>query len=276
LKTVLDTILEDVRREVAEAKQATPPAELRLRLADAPPPRDFTTPLTTGFGLIAEIKERSPSVGPMRRENIRDAAAAYAASPLVRAVSVLTNRTHFGMDIHRLAAIRSQVPQPILRKDFIVDAYQILEARAFGADAILLMANVLDPQSMREFHSLAGDLGMEVLFEVHTREEIDTLPPTARIVGINSRKFQSTTGFVSAGGSSGQDFSLDMDTFRLVEKLPPGAIRIAESGLTPATLPAVALHFHAALVGTALLRDPRGILACLKDFEQATLSPGTC
>ncbi|MFY8268330.1 MAG: hypothetical protein ACOVLK_02930, partial [Terrimicrobiaceae bacterium] len=106
MKTVLDTILEDVRREVAEAKQATPPAELRLRLADAPPPRDFTTPLTTGFGLIAEIKERSPSVGPMRRENIRDAAAAYAASPLVKAVSVLTNRTHFGMDIHRLAAIR--------------------------------------------------------------------------------------------------------------------------------------------------------------------------
>jgi indole-3-glycerol phosphate synthase len=93
----------------------------------------------------------------------------------VRAVSILTNRTHFGMGIEDLAQIRTQVSQPVLRKDFFIDEYQILEARAHGADAILLMANVLDSAQLRDFHSLALALGMEALFEIHTREEIEAL-----------------------------------------------------------------------------------------------------
>ncbi|MFM8364332.1 MAG: indole-3-glycerol phosphate synthase TrpC, partial [Verrucomicrobiota bacterium] len=207
--------------------------------------------------------------GPMREENIRDAVSTYAASRHVRAVSVLTNRTHFGQGIEDLFAIRARVPQPVLRKDFFLDEYQILEARAHGADAILLMANVLDADQLRDFHQTARSLGMEALFEIHTRDEIDLLPPAAKVVGINSRKFKTTTGFVGTTGSSDQDFSLEMSAFDLVDFLPPSTLRVAESGLTPETLPDVTKKFNAALVGTSLLRDPRGIAACLADFEQA-------
>jgi indole-3-glycerol phosphate synthase len=269
LKTILDTILEDVRREVAEAKKTTPLSEIQARLSDAPPVRDFAAALSSDFGLIAEIKERSPSVGPMRTENVRDAAAAYAASPIVRAVSVLTNQTHFGMNIHHLGEIRKQVPHPVLRKDFFVDEYQVYEARAFGADAILLMANVLDAPTLHRLHQVAVELGMEALFEIHTTEEIATLPTKARVVGINSRKFKTNSGFVAAGQSSATDFSLDLGVFELVSQLPTSAIRVAESGISPQNLSSVASNFQAALVGTSLLRDERGIHACLQDFEAA-------
>jgi len=269
MKTVLDTILEDVREAVSADKLNRPPADVRRMVVDAPPARDFHSALAASFGLIAEIKERSPSVGPMRAENIREAASAYAASPVVRAVSVLTNRRHFGMSIERLAAIRKEVPQPVLRKDFIVEEYQIREARAFGADAVLLMANVLDSARMSGFLDLVHELGMEALFEIHTPEEIRAIPEGARIVGINSRKFKSAEGFVGAGGSSSKDFSLDPGVFGLVEELPGQALKVAESGIDPSTLDDVREKFQAALVGTSLLRDPRGLRACLREFEHA-------
>jgi indole-3-glycerol phosphate synthase len=269
LKTILDTILEDVRHEVAAAKSSAPLSEIQARLADAPPARDFAAALSSSFGLIAEIKERSPSVGPMRADNVRNAPAAYETSHLVRAVSVLTNHTHFGMNIHRLAEIRNQVSKPILRKDFFVDEYQVFEARAFGADAILLMANVLDAPTMQRLHQLALELGMEALFEIHTLDEIATLPCKARIVGINSRKFKTDSGFVASGQSSAKDFSLDPQVFHLVDKLPANSIRVAESGISAENLSSLASAFQAALVGTSLLRDERGILAALQDFEAA-------
>jgi len=269
MKTILDTILEDVRDEVTAAKLLRTPSDVRAMCADAPPPRDFHAALSGPFGLIAEIKERSPSVGPMREENVREAAGAYAESTAVRAVSVLTNLRHFGMDIGRLGPVRRTVAKPVLRKDFMVDEYQIREARAFGADAILLMANVLDSARLKGFYDLARELGMEALFEIHTVEEIGTLPADARIIGINSRKFKSQFGFVGASGSSEKDFSLDPGVFELGGKLPTGCIRVAESGISPATLDSVRENFHAALVGTSLLRDPRGLRACLREFEDA-------
>lgn len=242
-------------------------------LADAPPPRDFHSALASSFGLIAEIKERSPSVGPMRVENIAAAPAAYEESPIVRALSILTNTHHFGMDIGRLASIRAQVTKPVLRKDFIVDEYQVREARAFGADAILLMANILDAARLAGFHDLARELGMEVLFEIHTEEEIALLPAGARVVGINSRKFKSTTGFVGATGASASDFSLSFDAFDLADKLPAGALHIAESGISPGNLALARDRFDAVLVGTSLLRDPAGIRACLSSFESSLNQP---
>ena len=205
----------------------------------------------------------------MRAENVREAAPAYSESPCVRAISVLTNERHFGMAITRLAAIRATVTKPVLRKDFFLDEYQIREARAFGADCVLLMANVLDAARLKGFHELASELGLDVLFEVHTEEEIDILPPTARLVGINSRKFKSQSGFVSPSGSSQKDFSLDTGVFQMAEKLPASTLRVAESGISPNTIPDVCETFHAALVGTALLRDPRGLRACLQEFESA-------
>lgn len=267
MKTFLDTILADVRDELSATKSRRPLAEIRARLADAPTVQSIVPPLAGAFGLIAEIKERSPSVGPMRAENVAEAPAAYAESPLVRAVSVLTNQLHFGMDIERLATLRGVVAKPVLRKDFLIDEYQVREARAFGADAILLMANVLDGARLRGFYDLARELGMEALFEVHTAEEIGSLPPDARLVGINSRKFKAQSGFVGATGASEKDFSLDVSAFELAEQLPAGAIKVAESGISPASIATVAGRFQAALVGTSLLRDERGVRACLQEFE---------
>jgi len=269
VSTFLDQILKDVAHELATTKALRPLSDIRSRLPDAPPPRDFPAALSTGFGLIAEIKDRSPSVGPMHAQNIAEAPAAYDESPCVRALSVLTNKHHFGMDIRRLEAIRAQVAKPVLRKDFIIDEYQIREARAFGADAILLMANVLDAPRLAGFHDLARELGMHALFEVHTVDEIHMLPSKAHIVGINSRKFKSATGFVGATGSSKTDFSLEYSAFELVDRLPPNTLHIAESGISPANIDTVREKFHAALVGTSLLRDNRGIRHALEEFESA-------
>lgn len=265
--TFLDQILRDVADELATTKSRRPTADIRARLADAPPPRDFVAALDADFGLIAEIKERSPSVGSMRAANVADAPTAYEESSIVRALSVLTNEHHFGMTIDQLATIRGQVTKPVLRKDFIIDEYQIREARAFGADAILLMANVLDTARLRGFHDLAREIGLAVLFEIHTTEEIDTLPADAKVIGINSRKFKSSTGFVGATGESAQDFSLALDTFELVDELPAHAIKVAESGLTADNLPSVREKFAAALIGTSLLRDERGIRPALREME---------
>ncbi len=267
--TFLDQILADVRHELSTTKASRPLADIRARLTDAPPPRDFAAVLEGSFGLIAEIKERSPSVGPMLAKNVTEAPGAYEECPVVRAVSVLTNQHHFGMTIERLAAVRGSITKPVLRKDFILEEYQIREARAFGADAILLMANVLDAARLAGFHDLARELGMDVLFEIHTAEEIEQLPTNPRIVGINSRKFKSTTGFVGAAGQSATDFSLEFDAFGLAEKLPAGCLRVAESGLSAETVGTVRESFQAALVGTSLLRDPAGIRSALAEFATA-------
>lgn len=268
--TILDRILPDVRRELDEARAAVSLEDVRRHAAAARPPRDFAGALTArGFGLIAEIKRRSPSMGDMRAENVAAAAVAYEDSPVVRAVSVLTNRAHFGTGMDELRSVAASSTKPVLRKDFIVDPYQIYAARAAGADAVLLMANLLDARRMAELHEIVLELGMEALFEVHEAHEIDALPGTARIVGINSRKFKSHEGFVAAGHSSDEDFTLDFAAFQLAGSLPAGCVRVAESGVTPQTVVPLARHFDAALVGTSLLRDPRGVRAALQEFAGA-------
>lgn len=272
--TILDRILADVRVEIDVAKRLRSLADVRAMIADAPPVRPLDAALESSFGLIAEIKTCSPSVGPMRKENVAEAPRAYEESSAVRAISVLTNERHFGGSMKRLQEIRSMVSKPVLRKDFILEEYQVREARAFGADAILLMASVLDASRLKGFHELALELGMESLFEVHDEEEVAALPSQARVVGINSRRFKApeeSAGFAAVGGtgSSEKDFSIRLDTFDLVERLPAGTIRVAESGLDAGNVASVAKKFHAALVGTSLLRDPAGIRAGLAAFEDA-------
>jgi indole-3-glycerol phosphate synthase len=269
MKTFLDEILADVRIELDATKARRPSAEIRRMIPDAPPVRPLPDALAERFCLIGEIKARSPSVGPMRSQNVAEAATAYQESAVVAAVSVLTNSMHFGMSIERLAETRDGGSKPVLRKDFIIEEYQVREARAFGADAVLLMANVLDPARLAGFYDLARELNMEALFEVHSAEEISALPGDARVVGINSRKFKAQSGFVGTQGTSETDFSLDYSAFQLVEKLPPGTLRVAESGLTPKLTKQISERFHSALVGTSLLRDSRGIRACLQEFEEA-------
>jgi len=272
--TILDRILADVRLEIEGAKRLRSLADLRAMIADAPPVRPLDAALESSFGLIAEIKACSPSVGTMRAENIAEAPHAYEESSAVKAISVLTNERHFGGSMERLQEIRSLVSKPVLRKDFILEEYQVREARAFGADAILLMASVLDAARLKGFHELALELGMESLFEVHDEEEVSALPAQARIVGINSRRFkapEASAGFAAVGGagSSEKDFSIRLDTFDLVDRLPEGVIRVAESGLDAGNVASIAEKFHAALVGTSLLRDPEGIRAGLSAFEEA-------
>jgi indole-3-glycerol phosphate synthase len=128
---------------------------------------------------------------------------------------------------------------------------------------------VLDAARLKGFHELAQELGMEVLFEVHDEEEIAALPGSALIVGINSRRFKAREGFAGATGSSAKDFSIRLDTFELVDHLPGGTIRVAESGLDAGNIVRVAGRFHAALVGTSLLRDPAGVRSGLHAFEEA-------
>jgi len=270
--TILDHILADVQEEVAAAKRLRSEADLRGMIADAPPVLSLAEALNKGFGLIAEIKTCSPSVGAMRSENVAEAPHAYEESSSVKALSILTNSRHFGGSMESLQMIRGLVSKPVLRKDFMVSEYQIREARAFGADAILLMASVLDAPRLKGFHELALELGMEALFEVHDEEEIAALPKSALIVGINSRRFKApeeSAGFVGASGSSEKDFSIRLDTFELVDRLPQGAIRIAESGLDASNIASVSERFHAALVGTSLLRDPNGIRSALAAFEDS-------
>lgn len=267
--TILDRILEDVREEVGCAKRMRSDADLRGMIADAPPVRSFSKALEKNFGLIAEVKACSPSVGPMRVENVAEAPDAYEESPIVRALSVLTNQRHFGGSMERLQEIRDRVSKPVLRKDFILEEYQIREARAFGADAVLMMASVLDAARLKGFHELVLELGMEALFEVHDESEIAALPKSARIVGINSRKFKAREGFSGSTGSSEKDFSINLDAFDLVDRLPRGTIRVAESGIDACNVDIIFAKFDAALVGTSLLRDPAGVRSGLAAFEQA-------
>ncbi|MHC1763923.1 MAG: indole-3-glycerol-phosphate synthase [Verrucomicrobiia bacterium] len=279
--SILEQILVDVRKELAAAQHNRPLSELKARMKDAPPVRSLATALRAGFGLVAEIKERSPSHGPMRRENVDLAPAAYEHCSLVHGISVLTNASHFGMDMHRLRAVKIATTKPVLRKDFIFDEYQVYEARAFGADAILLMANLLEPSEMRKLYAVARELEMDALFECHNREQIAQTPEDAIIYGINSRTFDARKNTLGVGRyavsamlgrlGSAKDLTIDEGRFELGQFLPPAAIKVAESGVYPETAAVLRdrLGYHAALVGTSLLSAARGIDEELHRFEEA-------
>src|SRR4051812_1620437 len=124
----LDEILDCTEAEIASAKKDRSIGDLKRMIRDAPPLRSFHSALSNGFGMIAEVKKRSPSAGEMRQDNVEKAPAAYAKSPIVKAVSVLTNTSHFGMGIDHLSRVKPLVQKPILRKDFILKEYQVYEA----------------------------------------------------------------------------------------------------------------------------------------------------
>ena len=281
--TILDHIMVDVRRELAEAQSRTSLPELKRRLPDAPPVRSLKRALRRGFGLIAEIKDRSPSQGAMRRENVERSAVAYQRSSIVRCISVLTNATHFGMNVSRLRDVRAESAKPVLRKDFIFDDYQIYEARAYGADAILLMANLLEADEMRRLYDLVCELGMEALFECHNVEQIAAVPAGAKIYGINSRSFATTNvAYDSARRErvegAQRDFTTDLSRFDLGRHLPQQAVKVAESGVHPQDIAAVRDLgiYHAVLVGTSLLMAPKGVDQELADFEAALAKTAEC
>ena len=280
ISPTLRRLVADTRREIEQDKSRQSPERLKQMLRDAAPIISFSAALSTGNALIAELKERSPSQGNMRSQNVAEAVLAYKKSPFVKAISVLTSWTNFGsnMRVERLPAVKQQTSKPVLRKDFIFEEYQVYQARAFGADAILLMANILDADELRRLSNLAFELGMDVLFETHCAAELDDLPKTAKVIGINSRSFEGglrisnfrIARFLRHWLGIKRDHSVNTDRFEYVDTLPDHAIKVAESGVSSRTCREVfGLGFHALLAGTSLLTDPRGVTAALKNFETA-------
>lgn len=281
ISPTLRRILSDTASETHSDASRHSVKRLRQMQKDAPPILAFRDAIANGPGLIAEIKEMSPSQGWMRSANVREAASAYRKNRSVRAISVLTNRTHFGkgMTLARMQKVKEQTGKPILRKDFITDEKQVHLARAYGADAILLMANILEAEELKRLSDLAFELGMQVLFETHKASELEDLPSTATIIGINSRNFHApVTGFrwsrfLRQWLGTTTDHSTQLGRFDFVDKLSaafPNAVRVAESGVTPANCSGVfESGFDSVLVGTSLLLDPRGISEALSDFNTA-------
>ncbi len=259
----LQDVLEAGRLESEQRRRKTSFKSLRQRVRDLPPTLGFARRISSfPFSIIAEIKTKSPSMGAMSLFAEATASRAhfiYQSHPAVSAISVLTQATHFGGSEARLRTVRRQTRKPILRKDFIRDDYEVYFSRAIGADAILLMANVVtDKGQFAELHALALELGLDVLCEIHSEGEMEVIPESARMYGINSRNFRDQKGFLFSKATRhvGADASTDMATFDLFDKLPPNVLKIAESGMTSQNLDGVLRKypFDAALIGSALLR----------------------
>jgi len=247
---VLDQIVAHKREELAGRRRQTPLAEVRRRAADAPPARPFHAALRAPAGtaevrLIAEVKGSSPSAGTIRAEFDPVAIARTYAAAGASAVSVLTDARFFaGADEH-LARVRAAVDVPVLRKDFTLDPYQVYEARAIGADAVLLIVAILDRAALADLAALAGELGMVALVEAHTEPEVSAaLAVRAALVGINNRNLDTL------------ETSLDV-TRRLRPLVPPEVTVVAESGIEERrdVEEMGRLGVHAVLVGTALMRS---------------------
>ena len=194
MSTILDEIVAAKREEVDLAKADTPVEELRERLADAPPPRDFLGALSQGppIRLIAEVKKASPSAGVIRADfdpvDIAQIYQEHGAS----CISVLTDEPYFQGSLEYLRQVRAAVDLPVLRKDFIIDPYQVWQARAAGADAVLLIAECLDDDALNELHDAIVELGMTPLVELYEPENLRrVLDAGARLVGINNRDLRT-------------------------------------------------------------------------------------
>ncbi|MBJ6622132.1 MULTISPECIES: indole-3-glycerol phosphate synthase TrpC [Streptomyces] len=246
---ILDTLVADAELQTRRRRAARPEAELADLAAAAPPARDFAAALRgPGLGVIAEMKPRSPSKGPLT-DDYRPAelARAYQEGG-AHALSVLTHEAGFGGSPEHLAVARAACDLPVLRKDFITDEYQILEARALGADALLLIVAALSPERLAELLAHTRAQGMAALVEVHDEREVDVaLAAGADIIGVNHRDLR--------------DFSIDRTlSARLRGRVGTGRVMVGESGVRGAA-DARALEgagVDAVLVGELLMRagDP--------------------
>lgn len=253
--SILDRIVQTKIREVREAAPRL--AEYRDIARQADAPRGFAAALRrpAEVRLLAEVKRRSPSAGDIRPgADPVEVARAYAAGGAA-ALSVLTDRDWFGGDLAFLRAVRGAVPVPVIRKDFLIDPVQVWEARAAGADAVLLIVRILEQPLLEELHGLARELGMDALVEAHTAEELErALAAGATLVGVNNRDLDT--------------FATDLDlSIRLASRVPADVTYVAESGIRTAEdvdrLGAAGVD--AVLVGESLMRqaDVRAAAAAL-------------
>ncbi len=252
----LTPIIERARQDVAARRSTTPTDEVRRAAqarADADPPRGFAAALRApGISVIAEHKRSSPSAGVIRDDlELEDVVSAYEHGGAA-ALSVLTEAHSFSGSLDDLAAARAAARLPILRKDFVVDPYQVVESVAGGADAILLIVAALTPGELEQLHAQAVSLGLDVLVEVHDGAELEVASGIGpAVIGINNRDL--TTLVVDTER-----------TFELLEDVPRGAVIVSESGWrTRAELDRLgAAGVDAVLVGEALMRSPDVEAAC--------------
>jgi indole-3-glycerol phosphate synthase len=258
---ILDEIVEARRADVARAKRATPVASLEARPDYRAPRRGFATALRARTpAVIAEVKRASPSKGVIRADCDPVAIARSYAAAGAAAVSVLTEERHFHGRLEYLEAIRAAVDVPLLRKDFLFDAYQLVEARAWGADAVLLIIAMLDSRQLADLHGAATSLNLDVLVEAHTADEVErAVAAGATLIGVNNRNLQT--------------FVTTLTTAEALRPLvPAGALAVAESGIeTPADVARLrAAGYQAFLVGESLMRaaDPGVALRALLAEER--------
>jgi len=254
-ENILQQIVETKQAEVEELRRGF--SGLRDRAEDAPPANDFIGSLRGGEGvaIIAEIKRRSPGAGEIRSDLDPLRLGPSYEKGGAAALSVLTDAVYFGGSLGDLAGVRRLVKIPVLRKDFVIDESQVYEARGAGADAILLIVRILDDERLRALGTLAKELGMSALVEVHDGAELERgLAAGAGLLGINNRNLQT--------------FETRIDvTLSLVAMVPPGVVLVSESGIhTAADVCSLGEKgVDAVLVGEALLRqkDPGAGVAAL-------------
>lgn len=266
--TILDDIIQYKRKEeLPRQKQSREPANVRAEAALAPTPKDFVAALKAapGVALIAEVKRASPSKGLLRHNfDAVELASTYAANG-ASAISVLTDARYFQGKLAYLSQIRQHLHQTkaenrpaVLRKDFIFDPYQVYEARAAGADALLLIAAVLSDDDLSRLLALTHKLGMTALIEVHNRAELErVLPLEPRLIGVNNRDLH--------------DFSVDLNTcIDLRRHVPAGICFVAESGIhTAADVKRLAREgVDAILVGEALVKS-KNVAAKVRELVNA-------
>jgi indole-3-glycerol phosphate synthase len=244
--SVLDDIVAGVRVDLERRRALLPEADVRAALADVPAPRDPMPHLRgAGSSVIAEVKRRSPSKGDLADIPDPAALAQHYAAGGAAAISVLTEERRFGGSLDDLRAVRAAVDVPLLRKDFVVEPYQVLEARAAGADLVLLIVAALDDDDLRRLHDLAREVGLAVLVEVHDEAETErAVALGAELVGVNARNLKT--------------LAVDPATFgRLAPLVPDDRVLVAESGITGVDDVArfVGEGARAVLVGEALVKD---------------------
>jgi indole-3-glycerol phosphate synthase len=253
MPTILDKIVATKRTEIEQAKAARPVEELRAAIADAPPVRDFFAALaskTKGspgpIKLIAEVKKASPSAGVIRADFDPVAIARTYEAHGAACLSVLTDEHYFQGSLDYLRDVRAAVALPCLRKDFILDEHQLLEARAVGADAVLLIAECLAPAELKRLHEQAVALGLTPLVELYEPANLEAvLAAGSRLIGVNNRNLHT--------------FEVDLDhTIRLRKQVPADCLLVGESGIkTAADVGRLAdAGVNAILVGESLMREP--------------------
>ncbi|HIA66595.1 TPA: indole-3-glycerol phosphate synthase TrpC [Candidatus Poribacteria bacterium] len=245
---ILDKIVKHKMEELEHARRHVPLQELKAQVDHLAPTRDFRSAISTPdqINLIAEIKKKSPSKGIIRQDFDYIRIAKIYSEHGASAISVLTDSRFFAGQLNYLSEIHAMVALPLLRKDFTIDPYQVYEARAAGADAILLIVAILSFNQVREFMKIAESLDLACLVEVHTTEELDiALQADAEIIGINNRNLKV--------------FKTDLSTtFRLTQQIPQGKIVISESGINSRddVIKLRQAGVNAILVGESLMRSP--------------------